>query len=126
VELMAAKSKKGGINYLELTPFVNYTHEVREDGFINVLVPKFTNTLLKKTITPLLKNPFIRANLDEFGSAVWLAIDGKTKVEVIADRMIDAFGERIQPAYERITLFLTQLYNAGFINFLEFKKGKNK
>jgi hypothetical protein len=122
---MAAKKKTKETNYLELTPYVNYEHEQKDDGLINVLVPKFTNKILATILMPRLRSPYIRANLDEFGSAVWILIDSRTKVDKLSDILLEQFGERIQPVEHRLTMFLTQLYNAGFINFLEFKKGKD-
>lgn len=119
------KENKEDVNYLELTPLAHYEYERRNDGLINVLVPKFSNKILTKLIVPMLKSPYIRANMDELGTAVWLQIDGKTKVYQIASKLEEQFGEKISPVYDRLTIFLTQLYNAGFISFKELKKGKH-
>jgi hypothetical protein len=90
-----------------------------------VLVPKFTNKFAVKYFIPRSKSPFIRANLDEFGSTAWLLMDGKNKVSEISDKLIEKFGETIQPVNARLTLFLTNLYNNQFISFNELIKGNN-
>ena len=103
---MASKKRKKDINYLELTPEKKYEHELGKDGFINVLVPKFQSQFFIKYIMPKFNKPYIRANLDEFGSAIWLLLDGNSKVELIAEKLVEQFGDRIQPVNERLTLFL--------------------
>ncbi|MDX9790583.1 MAG: PqqD family protein [Candidatus Kapaibacterium sp.] len=110
------------MNYLELTPYRLYEHSKKEDGLIDVLVPRFSDKILGKLLQPRLKNPYIRANLDELGTAAWLEIDGKQNVAQIINTLEISQGEKIQPAQKRITLFLSYLHRNGFINFKEFNK----
>jgi hypothetical protein len=92
-----------------------------EDGLVNVLVPRFKSDFMNKLL-PKKKSPYIRANLDELGSATWLMIDGKTNVLELAEKLNDKFGEKIEPANNRLTLFLSELYKNGFISFNELKE----
>jgi hypothetical protein len=110
------------INYLELTPGRLFDHIMEENGKVSVLIPRFTNKILIKTISPMLKSPFVKTMFDEFGSQVWLEIDGKKKVLDISTSLKQKFGERIEPVEERLTKFLTQLYNYKFVSFNEIKK----
>ncbi len=116
------KKSSGELNYLELTPYRKYEHKIKDDGLIDILVPRFTDKILSKIIQPRLKNPHIRANLDELGSAAWLVIDGNRKVGEIIELLDESMGEKIQPSQSRITLFLSYLHRNGFINFKEFNK----
>lgn len=118
-----ARKKLRNINYLELTPLAKHSYEIRSDGQLDVLVPRFKTELAKKFLMPRGKSPYIRANLDEFGSEVWLLLDGNKKVKQIAEALLAKFGERIEPVNQRLTMFLTQLYRNGFIIFLELEKG---
>jgi len=122
--LLFNKKKKElfDINYLELTPGRLYDHVIEENGKVSVLIPRFTNKLLIKTLSPMLKSPFVKTKFDEFGSQVWLEIDGKKKVLDISTSLKLKFGERIEPVEERLTRFLTQLYNYKFVSFNEIKK----
>ncbi len=106
-------------NYLEIIPVRHYTHEIENNGFVSVLVPRFTNKYLIKYLSPRLKSPFVKAKLDEFGSQVWLEIDGEKNVQRISETLLQKFGEKIQPVNERLTKFLTQLYTYNFIKFKE-------
>jgi hypothetical protein len=107
------------VNYLELTPKRNYDHEVESSGNISVLVPKFQNKFLVNYLVPRLKSPFIKAKLDEFGSLTWFEMDGTKKVNEISQSLTNKFGEKVQPVDERLTKFLTQLYQYNFITFKE-------
>lgn len=111
------------MNYLELTPIRIYEHIEKPGGLVDVLVPKFKNKLLIR-LSSRIKDPYIKANLDEFGSETWRLLDGINKVQKIAVILTDKFGESVQPVNERLTKFLTQLYTYGFISFNELK-GKN-
>jgi hypothetical protein len=115
---------KKGVNYLELTPVRKYEHEVKDDGLVKVLIPKFKNKFMLSFV-PKHKSPFIKVSLDELGSGVWLAIDGYKHVDAIIEDLNVKFGDKIQPAEERITKFLTNLYENKFIIFNELNKQKN-
>jgi hypothetical protein len=116
------REKYKDVNYLELTPYRLYEHEQKEDGLINILVPKFTNKIMANLLMPRIRHPYIKANMDEIGTATWLEIDGQQNVRQIADNLAEKFGDKIQPVYERLTMFLTQLYKAGFILFKEIER----
>jgi hypothetical protein len=116
------KKKLSDINYLELTPRHLFDHVLEANGKVSVLIPRFTNKILVKTLSPMLKSPFVKTKFDEFGSQVWLEIDGKNKVLDISTNLKQKFGERIEPVEERLTKFLTQLYNYKFVSFNEIKK----
>jgi hypothetical protein len=116
--------KKSEYNYLELTPFKLKESELGEDGLVNVLIPRFKNKYAIKYFTRNLKSNYIKANLDEFGSETWALIDGKNSVHQIGQQLSEKFGDKIEPVYERLTTFFTNLHRYNFISFLELKKGK--
>jgi hypothetical protein len=116
------KKDLSDINYLQLTPGRLFDHVMEDNGKVSVLIPRFTNKILVKTLVPMLKSPFVKTMFDEFGSQVWLEIDGKKKVLDISTGLRQKFGERIEPVEERLTKFLTQLYNYKFVSFNEIKK----
>jgi hypothetical protein len=108
-------------NYLDLTPVCAKKHLIGDDEKVTVIIPKFTNKFVVEKIVPKLKHPDMKLNLDEIGSAVWLLIDGKKKVKEIALELSQKFGDKIQPVDERLTKFLTQLYEQRLITFDEIK-----
>jgi len=118
-KIFKKKKINSSINYLELTPKRVYNYEVESSGKISVLVPKFKNKLLVNFLAPRLKAPYIKAKLDDFGSLTWIEMDGTKNVESISQLLTDKFGDKVQPANERLTKFLTQLYQYNFITFNE-------
>jgi hypothetical protein len=113
--------KKEVVNLLELTPVRERNFVVGEDGLVTILIPKFKRQIFQKLI-PKNKSKDFLINFDELGSAVWNEIDSNKKVEDIVKELGEKLGEKIQPAEERITKFLTQLNSHKFISFKEFQK----
>lgn len=111
-----------GANLLELTPIKKYEFEINEDELVTILVPKFTNKFLSDNLMPRLKKPHMRVKLDKFGSALWLIIDGNKTVSAVGESLVQKFGEDIQPVEERLSKFITVLYEQRFITFNELKK----
>lgn len=111
-----------GANYLDLHPYRLHKEIIDEAGKVTLLLPKFTNKFSVKFLVPFIKSPDIKIKFDELGSASWLAIDGVKNVREIADELTAKFGDKIQPAHERLTKFLTGLYLQGSISFNEIKK----
>lgn len=105
----------------DLTPTHLVKHEIGENNLVTVLMPKFQNKIAIKLFEPKLKLPNIKIKLDELGSAVWLSIDGKKNVGVIAGELVSALGDKIKPVEERLPKFLTQLYEQRLITFEELK-----
>lgn len=115
---MFGKKKISDINYLELTPAHIHQYVLEEDGKVSVLVPRFKNKVLFE-LSSQFRSSTVKAKLDKFGSQTWLAIDGEKKVQKIIDNLRNNFGEEIEPAEERVTTFLTELYKFKFITFYE-------
>ena len=57
-------------------------------------------------------------DLDEFGSFVWLSIDGKNTVFDIGGKVKEEFGEDVEPLYPRLIQFLNVLKEVKYIEFL--------
>lgn len=112
-----------GANYLELTPLRLHKEEVSEENLVTVLIPKFQNRFAVRFIVPKLKSQVFKLKLDELGSAVWLSLDGKKTVDQIAKQLLIKFGDKIEPVNERVTKFLTGLYEQRLITFQEINKG---
>jgi hypothetical protein len=111
-----------GKNYMELTPVRMHEHRYRDGNLIDVLAPRFSDRFFGKLLQPKLRNKYIRANLDEIGSRTWELIDGERQVHQIIEELRALFGEKIEPATDRLIMFLTQLYRNGFITFREIRK----
>ncbi len=86
----------------EATELVNIYQENK--GFYNMIAQKFFSRPKVSTIT-----------LDDFGSFVWLKIDGKRNLIEIGKAIKEMYGEDAEPVYERLSQFIATLKNVGYI-----------
>jgi hypothetical protein len=114
---MKKKKEMPEVNLLELVPERTVDSETGEDGIVTVLGPRFKSGLLRKLIEPRLKNPFLKIKLDEIGSAVWSNIDGERNVGLIGEILKERFGDDIEPCFERLSMFFTQLELSRYIRY---------
>ncbi|HNX06518.1 MAG TPA: PqqD family protein [Bacteroidales bacterium] len=109
------------LNYLEATPIRKCAFETAENGLITLVIPKFKNEKVNNYLLSPRKR-FFRIALDELGTSVWMHIDGTKKVMEICKQVYDIYGEKIMPVDQRVTRFLTMLYEGKYISFKEIEK----
>lgn len=109
------------LNYLEATPIRKCDFNKNEEGIITLIVPKFKNERFNKWFFHH-RRRYFRISLDEVGSVVWQQIDGHTRVLDICNKSVDILGDKIQPVEQRVTKFLTTLYEARYISFVEIEQ----
>lgn len=85
------------------------------DGGAVLLVPRFRKGPLARWLQPKLKRPNMRVKLDEIGSFAWRRMDGETPFGAIAGAMREHFGEKVEPAEERLEKFYTILCRDKFV-----------
>lgn len=115
-----AKKKE---NYLDFVPAVNgqNTWDRGEDGVVTIHMVNrgFYNTLAQKLFhTPRVSH----IKLDEYGSFLWLRIDGKKSVGALAEALREEYGEAAEPLYDRLVHYMQILRNNRFALF----RGKDK
>jgi hypothetical protein len=89
------------------------------EGKVKVLVPRYGGSRLGRWIARRIGRPHITVNLDDIGSSVWLACDGRASVQEIALTLEAEFGERIAPVHERLGKFFTELERGRLIRWRE-------
>jgi hypothetical protein len=111
-------------NFLDLRPVRVLGHELRDDGGITLLMPRFKNRVNAALFQPNSKGHFIFIKLDRFGGHTWLLIDGQATVAQICSKLKEQFPEELQPVEEtevRVTNFLSLLYQERYITFREIQ-----
>ena len=111
-----AKKKE---NYLDFIPVVNgqNTWDRGEDGVVTIHMVNrgFYNTLAQKLFhTPRVSH----IKLDEYGSFLWMRIDGVKTVGQLALELKEAYGEKAEPLYDRLVKYMQILRNYRFILFV--------
>lgn len=113
-------------NLLDMRPvrLREYRHNDKKgDGNYTILVPKFGNGAIGTWLKKLLKNPDYLIHLDDFGSFIWQHCDGSKPVRQIGTLLQDRFGERVDPVFDRLSLFFKQMEKSKLIAFRENVKG---
>lgn len=87
----------------------NVEYEVSSYGIVTILEKqdhKVQNFFRKlKFKIPMYK----KMELDEYGSFIFLQIDGKKNVEELGIKLEEKYGEESHPLYERLLLFLNHI-----------------
>lgn len=125
---MARRKKKElpEVNLLELIPERLVEYETAEDGLITILAPRFKSRIMKRLLESRLKNRYLKLKLDEIGSTAWALCDGSTCVRDIGAAMKERFGETVEPCYDRLAMFFTQLEHSGFIRYSNLEEVREK
>ena len=93
--------------------------ETAPSGTDVILIPRFGDHRLGRWLMRRMRHPYYRMKLDEIGTFVWRRIDGRTSVASIGESMKKQFSEKVEPVYERLGKFVSQLDRAGVIQFVE-------
>ena len=108
-------AKKKSMNYLDYVPKHNEKNTWEEKNgivTINMVHTGFYNKLAQKFFhTPKISH----IDLDDYGSFVWKAIDGKNSVYQIAELLKEKYGEKADPLYDRLVKYMQILKNNEFV-----------
>ncbi len=86
-----------------------------DSGICVVLRPTFGKTGIGRWVARKLGDPCYRIRLDDVGTFIWKACDGETPLTEIARRMRAEFGERVEPAEERLGRFVQSMLRSRMI-----------
>ena len=98
----------------------NVEYKVDDNGIVTIFekqdykIQKFFRRL--RFNIPLYKE----ITLDEISSEVFLQIDGDKTVKEIGDNLEKKYGEKVNPLYERLLIFLNHIYiNCEYIEKID-------
>lgn len=113
---MKKLNKKQAPNLLDMIPHQSTKNrfEIGEDGMVTIFVENKGpfNFAAQKLFH---KPRFTQIHLEEFGSFIWQHIDGNKTIKEIADCMHEHFGEKADPLYPRISMYVKSLLDYEFI-----------
>lgn len=105
-------------NYLERIPMKNpqITYTVDENGLVTLEI--LNRGVFNAIAHKLFKRPKTSyIHLDENGSFVWSLIDGKMNILMLGEKVLEHFGDKAQPLYERLVKYFGLLDSYGFIKW---------
>ncbi len=105
-------------NFLDRIPKVKegLKWEKGEDEAVTIFVENkgFFNRLFQL----ILKKPKVtQIHLEEFGSFIWICINGNDSIYDIGRLVGERFGDKAEPLYPRLAEYMKMLADYGFITF---------
>ena len=115
-KLSSSEAKDESDNFLLYIPIIKHDlYEVRKGSVYLIFIH---DKPLEKALRWLVKKPYKSdVELDSMGSAVWLLIDGKNNIHDIGRKLFEKFGDKCDPIYDRLILYLKYLNKKGWISF---------
>lgn len=114
--MVKKKEVKNQDNFLLYIPIKKHFEYEVKNGYVYLIfrhdkaIEKFLRRLLKKSTVSDIK-------LDDLGTFVWQSIDGKKNVYEIGEDLKKNFGDRCEPVYDRLIMYLRYLSRRGWIAF---------
>jgi hypothetical protein len=109
------------LNTLDVTPVRCCGHEIDGDSHVIVVVPKFRKEWINEFFLGRKPRNF-RVKLDKSGTAIWLLINGSRTVDEICKELVQQLGDEVQPVEERVSKFISVLYEQRYITFKELSE----
>ena len=108
--------KRVSDNYLDYVPVHSETcrYEIGSESKVTIYVK---NKGMFHWIAQKLFHPpkTTQIDLDEMGNFIWPLLDGTHTIDEIGIMVRQRFGEKAEPLYERLVLYILSLKNYGFI-----------
>lgn len=110
------KKVKKNENYLDYIPVKNYEWREKKNGRVEVVVPHkgFFPWIAQRVFG---KPSVSYIELDEYGTALWLWIDGETTILELSEKLNEKFGEKAEPLLDRLVRFMKILQSNCYITY---------
>lgn len=96
-----------------------------EGDLVVLLTPRFDKRgVINRLMRYLFGEGTVRVKLDAMGSFVWKRCDGETTLQAVIRAFEANFGEQAEQAEARTRMFLTKLYQEGWIAFYDPSPGE--
>ena len=103
-------------NYLDKIPVYSewLSWSQGDDGMVTLDI--INKGVFNRIAQKLLKKPKVsHIHLDEFGSFIWMQIDGKRDLTSIGQLVGEHFGDKAEPLYPRLAQYFQTLESYKFI-----------
>lgn len=110
------KRKSNDDNFLLYVPIIKHEKWECKKGRVKLFF--YHDKLIERFARWLVKKPNVSdIELDELGSSVWMLIDGERSLYDIGEKLKEKFGDKCEPLYDRLALFIRYMVRRGWIGF---------
>ena len=112
------RKKEGKINLFDTVPIrASQVLTEWEGEHVVLAFPRFKQKWMQRWLLPKGMPSYMRVQLEEHGTAVWMLIDGKRTVSEIISLLASHF--KGEAGYEsRVTTYLMRMQKDGFVRLL--------
>lgn len=110
------KGNKSDKNYLDFIPVKSevFRYSIDENGKVTIDI--LNKGVFNRIAQKFFKKPeYTHVHLDEMGNFIWPLIDGRKTVYDIAQLVKEHFGEKAEPLYNRLVMYMRTLESYGFV-----------
>jgi hypothetical protein len=108
--------KKKSDNVLLYIPKRKHNSWELKDGIVYLVF--YHRKFIEKFFRWLVKKPDVTdIKLDRIGSCVWKLIDGNKTIYEVGQELKNELGEKCEPIYQRLIMYLRYLNRMGWISF---------
>lgn len=110
------KKQNKSPNLLDMVPCHNPKFRVETDAEGKVTIFMENKGPFNFIAQKVFRKPrFTQIHLEEFGGFIWKQMNGERTVQQIADLLHEEFGEKAEPLYPRITMYMKSLLDYEFV-----------
>lgn len=104
-------------NFLEFIPLRNEKIGWKlDDEKVTLIFHRYS--LFERIMHKIFKKAeFVKVELEEIGSKIWLLCDGKNTIYDISQQLEKQFGNKIEPTIPRLINYINTLKNNSYIYF---------
>ncbi len=118
--LFGRKSRWTGVDVLQLVPrrLVQWREEADR---VQLMIPRFREPLIGPWLQRIIPDhkKFIRVPLEHRGTFLWRNMDGRRSVKDLTDLLLESGREEDnEQIYERVSMYVVNLYQNRFIEFI--------
>ena len=113
---MSAPGPPAGANLLDLVP-LRTASWIEDEGRVVVEIPTPSRPWRAPLAWLSSRMSTKKVRLDEIGSFAWNRFDGRGTVGEVAAALRERFGDRVEPADERLGLLLASLHRGGLVGY---------
>jgi len=112
---MKKSKQKLADNFVDYVFRKNPELEWKEDEKGLVILMRPNKGLTNRIFQKLFHKPKIsQIHMEEMGSFIWKQLDGEKSVLALGEQVREHFGEKAEPLYERLSVYVKMLEDYGF------------